>query len=72
MKIGVIVANKVDLSGRRCIAASQGKEFAKSVGFAYFECSATEGIAQVEPFMLYVANAVQAKYEQTIKKLQGI
>lgn len=38
--MGVLIANKVDLTSRRVISTSQGEEFAKLNGFGYFEVSA--------------------------------
>ena len=37
---GVLLANKVDLDGRRKVSEKVGKDFAESNGLEYFECSA--------------------------------
>ena len=37
---GVLVANKVDLKGRRVVTEEEGRKFASSKDLKYFECSA--------------------------------
>lgn len=46
-QVGIIVANKTDLENRRCVTTAQGQEFAKTVGFGYFESSAIGNLGQV-------------------------
>lgn len=38
--LGVLVANKVDLKGRRVVTEEEGRKFASSKDLKYFECSA--------------------------------
>lgn len=46
----VIVANKIDLSSKRNVTESEGRELASKYGLHYFEVSAKEGSGVKEAF----------------------
>ena len=63
---GVVVANKCDLTERRCVTREMGQGLAESNGFAYFETSATataEGEYDYEAPFKHIANEFAVKYE---------
>ncbi|KAI9349693.1 P-loop containing nucleoside triphosphate hydrolase protein [Obelidium mucronatum] len=59
---GALVANKVDLEGRRVVSSEQGEEFAKANKLTYFECSA----------FYYLSNSFYDHFEASIKSFSKI
>jgi len=47
LRLGVLIANKIDLDERRVITTAAGKELAQSKGLAYFECSAVSTVCRL-------------------------
>lgn len=59
---GLLVANKCDLTERRCVTKEMGKAFAEANGLAYFETSAAAGEDYEIPFK-HIAETFAVKYE---------
>ncbi|KAJ3025886.1 UNVERIFIED_CONTAM: Intraflagellar transport protein 27 [Siphonaria sp. JEL0065] len=68
---GALVANKVDLEGRRVITAEQGEEFAKANKLMYFECSAANNQEVDAPFY-YLSNSFYDHFEASVKSFSKI
>ena len=66
---GVVIANKIDLDQRAAVSAQDGKAFANSIGFEFYETSALQGKGVEEPFKA-LARMFQDKFEERITSLQ--
>jgi small GTP-binding protein len=47
---GVVIANKLDLGDRSMVSSQDGRGFAHSIGFEFFECSAMQARGVEDPF----------------------
>lgn len=54
--IGVILGNKIDLIGRRCVKADDGHQLAKKYKMRYFDVSAKESKGVIEDAFLYLTS----------------
>ncbi|XP_072013694.1 intraflagellar transport protein 27 homolog [Amphiura filiformis] len=68
---GVLVANKMDLDGRRCVTKEAAQEFANGRGLEYFECSAKEQEGVDAPFH-YMANAFYKLYQERVEVMKTL
>ena len=69
---GVVVANKCDLENRAQVGPADGKAFADSIGFEFFEVSTLQSKGVEEPFKA-LATMFTEKYEDKINSLtQGM
>jgi small GTP-binding protein len=65
---GVVIANKIDLDQRSAVNPQDGKAFANSIGFEFFETSALQGKGIEDPFKA-LARMYQDKFEERIAAL---
>ncbi len=65
---GVVIANKVDLDQRAAVNPEDGKAFANSIGFEFYETSALQGKGVEEPFKA-LARMFQDKFEERVAQL---
>jgi small GTP-binding protein len=65
---GVVIANKCDLNERSAVNPQDGRGFANSIGFEFFECSAMQGKGIEEPFKA-LARMYQDKFEERVQQL---
>ncbi|EDV20668.1 expressed hypothetical protein [Trichoplax adhaerens] len=69
--MGAVVANKIDLKGRRDVDTNAGSEFAKKHNLEYFECSAKENLNIEEPFKA-IAQSFHSHYEECLEKFKCV
>ena len=60
--VGVLLANKTDLTERRMVSPKVGSELAGQLGLMYFECSAKDYTGVEDPFY-YLANEYHKMHE---------
>lgn len=61
--MGVLIANKSDLSDRRVIPPKAGSDLAQQLGLLYFECSTKDYSGVEEPFF-YLASEYHKQFEE--------
>eukprot|EP00736_Rhodelphis_marinus_P011494 Rmarinus@m.16176 len=69
--IGIVVANKVDLTGRSVVEAEEGAEFARSQGFEFFQTSALEHHESDTPFT-FAAKSFYEAYQHALDRLEKL
>ena len=68
----VIVGNKADLEDQRAVGTSEGADFAKSVGAAFFETSAKDDVNIHETFAALVRAMRDARAKAAGKDISKI
>lgn len=63
---GILVATKLDQAHRRAVSQSEGEDFAKQNGLAYFETSSVDAENSEAPFY-YLAHTYFERFEEQLK-----
>ena len=64
----MVIANKVDLNDRAAVSGQDGRGFANSIGFEFFETSAMQGRGIEDPFKA-LARMYQDRFEERVQQL---
>ncbi len=67
----MVVANKIDLENRTVVGAQDGQAFAQSIGFEFFQVSASKGTEMDAPFK-YLVNTWHQIYQEKVNQLQNM